>query len=129
MKNDVLVLRFTKTKAGGRFKLVIDTNTPSISGHAVHLPFSTIPGTVEWDGLHDQIFATLQIVFGIASRSENFANKSGIEYKCVFSNKCIGIGNISLDDNRIETTKELILPMSEDECSFVFDCIPTHLSE
>lgn len=120
-----LILRISKKKSSsGRYSLEIATNLSEHS-HAVNLPSTTVPkiGTDEMETVSAQLRATLETVFGAARHILN--QKNLVSYKCIFSDKFIAIGCAAAHDERVETYKELSIPMSEEECMFVFEHIPS----
>ncbi len=123
-----LVLRISKVMtAKGHCMFSIKTNVPSISEHGIDLPSGKMPlyGSEKWNELRRQACSTFEIILGLANKSS--VTTTGVDYKCIFSDKFIATGEaLSLTHSKIECRKELILPMNENECTFIYNCIPSY---
>lgn len=128
MKGKELVLRISKVMtAKGHYLFSIKSNIASISEHGIDLPSGKMPlyGSEKWVELRKQACNTFEIILGLANKS--FVGTIGVDYKCVFSDKFIATGEaLASAHKKVECNKELVMPMNEAECTFIFNCIPTH---
>lgn len=135
MKNSSfkLVLRVSKVRSasvGNYYSFKIDTNISTIGVHSVGTTLEVTPGLLESSDrfgllkeLKDQMIGTLETVFSLVKI--HLEDPSCIGYKCIFSDKFVAGGYaVSSNKPRTEFIKELVVPMNEAECSFVFSCIP-----
>ncbi len=99
-----------------------------ITNEFVVLPETDTP---EWNELFDQVKHIFINIVSFAKRDfdeEEIMDKNLLGYKCVFSDKFILTGKANSTDfnshKRFETHKSFILPMSEKDCDFIFQCVP-----
>jgi hypothetical protein len=136
----LITLRVSKIKSGDRYEFLISAIITGATNY-IHT-FSPPPSTIEipggripsretdmWHNLQKHTHHALAIIFRNASKNDYFVNESTIEYKCIFSDKFIVYGGVSLDDNIISGNKHIVLPMNNIECQFIYDCLLTNIDE
>lgn len=127
MSKEDLIIRISKVQfLENEWYLSIQT-TPLLSSQTVVLPmFGKLPkeGSKELRAVIEKLQTCFELIFKAVK--ELFNSKTEITYKCIFSDKFIANGNASIQGKKIETGKELIIPMNEREVALVFNCIPRH---
>mgnify|MGYP006195533803 CR=1 FL=1 len=124
MAKENLVIRVSKVYTAGHWDLFIQS-TPYINRYHVELPlYGKFPkvDSKEFKSISEGLKNCFELLFKEAHRV--LKPENGIHYKCIFSDKYVVNGNAAPHGTRIETMREMTLPMSEQECLIVNDSIP-----
>ncbi len=124
MANELIIRVSKKRTVNNNFSFNFDTNLPS-NAHSVQLPESGIlPETesVEREVIEQQVKSTLDVIFCLAK--SHFNATGAMRFKLLFSDKYVGTGLIAVGEQRIETHREISIPMLGTEASFIFCCMP-----
>ena len=73
----------------------------------------------------ENVFKEILTVLKPRFEEGEFGRVDCIDWKCVFSDKCIANGSTALAPYKAEIVREFVVSMSEDECFFFMCCIPT----
>lgn len=129
MIKEHIIIRVSKVYTSGYWSLSIQANLNK-RVYSVDLPtFGKFPkvNSKEFETLNQKLKIALQSVFQEVSFASTVPGEASVRYKCIFSDKYIVNGDIATGLKKVETIKEMTLPMSEQECLIVYDNIPRGL--